>query len=218
MHIKVENGATKGRVLRELPKVHTFADGSKTGNFDSMDTATHVAEGYYPLEEVKPTYDHRIERLTSYADDIQAAKVVRTWTKESISIEVLKSQKIRKIENYEASLAGNSLFRYDDKTWTLSAESASNVDGLQTAMSLPGATFPNPFSWTDADGNEVPMSEAYFQGFAGTMLVAKLTIAGASKTHKAAVSALTEPLDVVEYDYRAGWGNYVPPAPEGDPV
>ena len=211
MYIKVENGQTVGRPMRKLPQVYNFANGDKTGNFDLLDTATHIAEGFYPLIENNATYDRRIERLNGYTDQINALDVTRTRTKEDIPLDVLKANKCKEIERHEASLLKNSLFQYDSKIWKLTQETAQNVDGLQTAMSLPGATFPSPFSWTDADGNEVAMDQAAFQAFAGAVLTSKLTIAGASKTHVGTVKAQTDPLTVATYDYSAGWGNYVPP-------
>ena len=214
MYAIVENDAVK-RYIRELPKQHTFANGGKTGNFDLLDTATQIAEGYYPVVDVRPSVDPRIETLELDSVVIGEDAVTRTYVVVAKDIEVVRTGKIQEIERKEASLAGNSLFLYDEKVWTLSAESSQNVDGLQTAMSLPGATFPSPFSWTDAYGTEVPMTEAYFQGFAGAMLTAKLTISGASKAHVAAVKTLDDALDIANYDYSAGWGNYVEPTPEG---
>lgn len=215
MYAIVENN-TVLRYIKELPKQHIFANGSRTGNFDMLDTAAQIAEGYYPVVDVRPSVDPRIEALELDSVTVGQDAVTRTYVVAAKDVELVRSGKIQEIERKEASLTASSLFLYDEKVWTLSAESSQNVDGLQTAMSLPGATFPSPFSWTDAYGTEVPMSEAYFQGFAGAMLTAKLTISGASKAHVAAVKALDNALDIANYDYSAGWGNYVEPVPEGD--
>lgn len=203
----------QSKEYRELPQSYTFADGSTTGNFRDMPDATHKAEGFYPLEEVKPVFDYRIETLEFCHYEEMATKVKKHYVKVARDIDVLKSKKLQSLERHKESMLGNSLFQHDDHVWLLTLQAANDATQLQTLVGLT-AQFPTPFSWTDADGNEVAMDQVQFTQFSTALAAQKLQIIGAAKQHLAAINALTDPLQVVEYDFSSGWGNYVPPAEE----
>jgi hypothetical protein len=213
MYAKVNEGVVV-KVLNTLPKAHTFLDGSKTGNFDIMPDHIHIAEKFYPLVEVKPSYDRRIEDLVVDSDVITSLKVTRTYVTQPKDIDILKSQVIRKIERRRDGLSNQSLFQFSNEVFVFSEEVASNVTELRSLVES-GVPFPSPFSWTQEDGTEFPMNEATFISFGQTVGAYKLGLIGAAKTHIAAVNALTSALAVVDYDFSSGWGNYVPPE---DPV
>lgn len=203
----------QSKEYRELPQSYRYSDGRTTGNFADMPDAEHKAEGFYPLEEVKPAFDYRIETLEFDHYEEMATKVKKHYVKVARDIDVLKSKKLQSLERHKESMLGNSLFQHDGHVWLLTLQAANDATQLQTLVGLT-AQFPNPFSWTDADGNEVSMNQLSFTQFATALAAQKLQIIGAAKQHLASINALTDPLQVVEYDFSSGWGNYVPPSEE----
>lgn len=211
MFVKVENGQIIKR-LKAIPQAYTFSDGSKTGNFDIM-SDKQLEEGFYPLEENKPSYNPKIERLIRSSINILSDRVVENFIVEAIPLETLKKQKINQIQKHSDSLINNSLFRHNNHTFTLSKEATDNASELESLSDLTNQ-FPDPFTWTDADGVEVSMTKAEFTAFVAALGARKLTIVTVSKTHIGTVQALTDPLQIVDYDYSNGWGYYIPPIEE----
>ena len=206
----------ESKEYRAIPQAYTFSDGSTTGNFADMTPEEQKAEGFYPIEEVRPEHDPRIERLEFKEYKTLTDKVQKVFEKVSIDIEVLRNKKLKAIENHKNSLLNNSLFEYNNKIWVFNSEASANASELD-AFVVKAGQFPSPFSWTDADGNEVPMDQTYFNAFSIALGTRKLTIIGVAKTHTAQVNALTDALEIFNYDFSTGWGNYVPPV-EDDPL
>lgn len=187
----------------ELPKVYIFSDGSQTGNFDIMGESVHRQEGFFPLEEDRPTPNHGIERVVFDHYEEQATKVVARYRIAAVSIEELKANKCLDIEDKEQELLRRSFFDWSDHTFVLNEEAVNNVVQQKTLNQLKPM---NPmFSWTDADGEEVPMNQLQFEDFAKTIGGAKERIIGAKKYHTQQVKALTEPQAVYDYDFSQGW-------------
>lgn len=211
MFVKVENGQIVKR-LNAIPKAYTFPNGSKTGNFDIM-SDKQLEEGYYPLEKNKPPYNPKIEHLVRSSINILSDKVIENYTVEAMPLETLKKKKINEIQRYSDSLLKSSLFQHNNHTFTLSKEATVYASELESLSDLTNQ-FPSPFTWTDTDGVEVSMTKVEFTAFVAALGAQKLTIVTASKTHVGTVQALTDPIQIVNYDYSQGWGNYIPPAEE----
>lgn len=203
MFAKVENNAVT-KYQENLPKAHVFADGSSNGNFDLLDQATQIAEGWYPVEDVKPSFTAEIQRLVLDTTDIQANKVVRTYIVEDIPLAELKAVKFEQIKNLQEEKLNNSTFVFEGEIFSFSKETAENVSQLQAYITS-GATFPSPFSWTRTNQTEHPMDQATFTAFGQALAQHKLSIAVAAKTHLATVNALTDAQAIVDYDVTANW-------------
>lgn len=213
MYVEVSNGQIVKK-HRELPQEYTYADGRKIGNFNLLPQSEIEAEGFYKINDVIPTYDNRIERVVPGTLVFNGTSATQNYVKESIPLDVLKHNKLTAIGNYSKQLLYSSLFQYNNAIYELSTTSTSNASELYVFSTL--ATFPSNFSWTDADGNEVAMTQTQFNNFVIALGTQKLNIIGVSKYHSAAVSALTDPLLVFNYDFSTGWNNYIRPVPEGD--
>ena len=76
----VENGViTKQR----LPK-SGIINGATVMNYHKLPQETLIAEGWLPVEEVKPDYDVETERLKLDSEVIEEDRIVRTYTIEAI--------------------------------------------------------------------------------------------------------------------------------------
>lgn len=203
MYAKVENGEVV-ELMQKLPKHHTFANGNRTGNFDIIDTATQVAEGYYPVEDVRPNYNPNTQSLLFARYDIEAAVVKRVYQSANIPLADAKAAKIGDINDLLETKLLNSQFTYGGEVFNFTPSTASEASELRAALSA-GMPFPSGFSWTQANGKEMPMDEASFTAFGLTVAGHKLTLVGTAKAHVANVSALTTVAAVADYDESAGW-------------
>ena len=79
--IQVKDG--KG-TQRNLPQTGVLSDGRTVSNYHCLSADILKAEGWLPVEEVKPKYDPAIEQLTGPAEAILKDKVVLTWTAEPL--------------------------------------------------------------------------------------------------------------------------------------
>lgn len=213
MYVEVSNNQIV-RKLRELPQEYVYSDGSRTGNFNDLPQSVIEAEGFYKINDTFPTYDNRIERLVPGDLVFNGTSATQNYIKESIPLDVLKHNKISEIKNYAKQLTTQSLFQHNGAVYELSSVATSNASELYTFSSL--ASFPNNFTWTDAEGNEVSMTEVEFHNFVMALGAQKLNIIGVSKYHITSVTGLTDPLAIYNYDFSTGWNNYIPPQPEGD--
>jgi hypothetical protein len=212
MYAKVENGAVV-KTMGQLPKVHTFADGSKTGNFDLASSDVRIAEGYYPMTDEVVSFDPKKQVKAFSGYTINADSVVKNYTVVDTDLGVLKANKKAEIERYTQSLVASSKFEFDGDVFTLDLATPDNAVQLDTVAQTTGV-FPDPFSWTDSYGVEVIMNETKFHNFISVLGAYKLGIIVNGKTHKALVDSKTTADEVVDYDFSTGWGNYVEPVEE----
>lgn len=203
MFVKVENGIVVKKTS-SLPKAYTFSNGESTGNFDLLDSSVQIAEGYYPLIENKPTYNSNIQKLVLATEVINAENVTHNYAVQDIPIATLKASKFEEIENVLQAKLGLSQFTFDSQVFNFHQQAASDVTQLQTLLGL-GAQFPNPFSWTQADGEEYPMDQVAFVQFANALATHKLGLIGTAKFHVASVKALINAQEIYDYDYSGGW-------------
>lgn len=214
MYAIVENGIVK-KTIKELPITYTFADGSKTGNFNLVPVETLIAEGFYPMtvEDVSFNPKKQIKAFNGYT--VNADNVVKNYIAQDIDLAVLKTQKKAEVERHSHSLITSSKFEFAGDIFSLNPESTDNAVQLDTVIQTTGV-FPNPFSWTDAYGIEVAMDQTKFNNFIATLGAYKLGIIVNGKTHKALIDSKTTADEVVDYDFSAGWGNYIEPVEEGE--
>ena len=66
-------------VESNLPKKGTLSDGSTVSNYHLLDDQVLKAEGWLPVEEIKPEYNQEIEYLFNPQYEIQEDKVIKTW-------------------------------------------------------------------------------------------------------------------------------------------
>ena len=62
-----------------LPKVGTMQDGSTVSGYNLLDSETLKAEGWLPIEDIKPEYDPATQILKDAGWDIQADKAVKLY-------------------------------------------------------------------------------------------------------------------------------------------
>lgn len=204
MYAFVQNG----QVITSSPQVPTswrFSDGRTTGNFDLLSPAEQIAEGWYPLVEVTPEYDQELQRPGGSLDDIQSAQVVRTVIIEDIPLADLQSARLLELQMLLAGKLSASLLTFNGAAFQFNEQLAANCAQLQTSLSVPGVTFPSPFSWTQAEGAEFPMDQAAFESFAAAVAAFKLGLYAAYKAHAAAIKAQTDRSAVATYDISTGW-------------
>lgn len=203
MYAKVENNSVVETMAR-LPKSHTFADGGKTGNFDIMDSATHLSEGYYPWNDVKPAHNPDTQRLVFNNYVIGADVVTSDYTVEDIPIAELKLSKSLEVQALLDGKLESSQFQFDGVTFNFHPGTAMDAAELKSAL-LSGLPFQPGLSWTAADGSEYVLTEQSFALFGQTIAGHKLTLIGTAKAHVAAINGLTSAQAVVDYDVTAGW-------------
>lgn len=80
--IQVINGEIK---QYSLPKTGTLKDGSTVSGYNLLGEDILRAEGWIPLEDVKPEYDEKTQYLASDGYEILEDKVIRKYRIEGIS-------------------------------------------------------------------------------------------------------------------------------------
>ena len=80
--IQVINGEIK---QYSLPKTGTLKDGSTVSGYNLLGEDILRAEGWLPLEDVKPEYDEKTQYLASDGYEILEDKVIRKYRIEEIS-------------------------------------------------------------------------------------------------------------------------------------
>lgn len=200
MYIQEINNEIKE--LSELPKQYVFADGSRTGSFHLMDAAILEAEGFFPVEITAANYDPLKEYVVpQYTKN--GNKYIKSYAKVAIDIDMIKERKISEIQNHFSSLIESFTIDYKSTQFTINQETLNNITELQSLVSITGQ-FPNPFSWTDATGQEVAFTQAEFNNFVQIAGIQKLSYVSTVKTHVATVKALQTVDEILDYKYMGG--------------
>lgn len=202
MYAQVKNGAVV-KELRELPKAHRFSDGRSTGNFDLMDQTTRIDEGFYPLIDNPPAYEAH-QRAEPDGYDIGTDLVTKQYIVEVRPIDELRAEKLRELEMLSAEKLNSGTFQFGGDDFNFSLATASSVSELEASV-LAGHSFPTPFSWTNAEGAEVPMDHEQFVQFGLAVRNYKLGIFQQQKIHRAMINGLTDAAAVAAYDLAGGW-------------
>ena len=77
-------------VAQRLPRTGVI-NGTTVMNYHKLPQETLIAEGWLPVEEVKPDYDVETERLKLDSEVIEEDRIVRTYTVETIPEPVITS-------------------------------------------------------------------------------------------------------------------------------
>lgn len=209
-YAKVLNGAVDS-YISSLPQVHTFVDGSNTGNFDLMESSVHRSEGFYIVEDIIPVFNADYEEVVLASTDIQADKVVRTYTKQYRDIADLKAEKLDAIEQLRQAKLKRGTFTVgapvnDTFIFRNNGEGQTTIDVMKVKMGADSGLIDlSTFPWTNADGDDVVIGVLGFPVFMAAAATYEATVDGMAKYKRAEVKALTAHEDVAAYDVEAGW-------------
>lgn len=209
MYLDTRNGS----IISSLPQQHVFTnsshllirDGSSTGDFNAMDEAFHIAEGFLPLTETTPEYDARYQNVSVnepvISEDGESATVDYSVIDKDIDqlkaarcsdVNTLRDQKF--ISGY--SFGGNV---YDS-----TPAAVVDVQGVVLSVVM-GVELPENFAWKTADNSYVPMVADDVKGLGVALMNFRTSVYVASWTHKAVINSLETALEVVDYDITEGW-------------
>jgi hypothetical protein len=71
-------------IERALPRTGVLSDGRSVSGYHLLPEAILQAEGWLPVEEVKPKYDPKTQQLSGPAEQILKDKIVLTWQVEPL--------------------------------------------------------------------------------------------------------------------------------------
>lgn len=168
MFVKVKNGAVE-EVMLTVPNSTENISG-----FNLLNTIEQVAHGYYPLVEVRDTYDPRLEKLsTTPIYTIEPYRVVATYSKILLSANELlaeltaaKDTQISLIES-QYSVQSESAIVYMGTVFQADKESQVLIAHVLIAS---GGVLPPGFVWYDGSNQPVVMSYTQLQGLAAAIL------------------------------------------------
>lgn len=192
------------KVLRTLPKAMIFPDGSSCGNFDLLDAEKKKEAGYYSYIDVRPSFDSNTQRLKELDVTISGTTVTTNYEIEDISITEQKIKRIKEIDDILKGKLKESVFEFDGEQFDFSQQVANDASQLLSVVEA-GTPFPNGFSWTQRNRNEMAMDLEKFKLFTNKLAAHKLGIIGAAKYHIAMINNLTE--NIYNYNVNQGWGD-----------
>lgn len=191
--------------MKNLPKQVTFPDGSSCGNFDLLDAETQKTAGYYSYVDVKPSYDSRTQKLVTLPETIGDV-VTANYEVVDIPLAELKEARHSEIKQLRDGKLNDSVFTYDSQEFKFSEQVANDVVQFYNLVDIVGEENAFPYNWTQANDEQYTFTNlAGFKTFGMALGVHKNTIIGTAKYHMAAVNALDDAVDIMEYDITAGW-------------
>ena len=75
-----------------LPKTGRLKDGSTVSGYDILPLETLLAEGWLPLEDIKPTYNQDNQYLLDDGYEILTNKVIKKYKVEDLIIETIPQE------------------------------------------------------------------------------------------------------------------------------
>lgn len=159
------------------------------------------------IQNMRLEYDRRKRTIQAATTLAALDAIVDSDFASFIALDDAKQSKVEEITAYARNKLNSSQFTWGGHTFNFTPETSIKANGLAT-MGAKGA-FPDPFSWTDATGTEVPMTDADFNtlgtGFAFAVAGHNLTIETTAKVKAGEVMALATVAEVLAYDASAGW-------------
>lgn len=210
MYAKIESGSVVDW-LNQLPKQHTFADGSKIGNFDILPEAKQVEEGYYPVIDETPVYDATYEELQLGDTMINADNVTRTYVKVLRDLDIMKGEKLDHIEALRQEKLKKGTFTVgapvnDTFVFRNNGEGNTTLDVMKAKMAADAGLLDlTSFTWTNSVGEEVVLGVLGFPVFMAAAATYEATIDATAKYKRGEVKALTTQQEVAAYDPKTGW-------------
>ena len=183
------------------PMVRPKAWGRVSG-LDLLSENDARAFGWYPFVDDRSGINEKIHDVT-FTDVFEINRVVRQYNISSIDRLELKRRKILEIERFAADMRNsitNPISPAEMSLWAKKEEEARNFNASQDPADAPTLS-------AEATFREVTLQVLVTKVLAKADLFRALEsqIAGVCGKHQDTVKSLTSELEIVDYDYSAGW-------------